>query len=1265
MVKSILRKMLKNYGANSLRTILIVTFISQIIAVVGLTSYLSYRNSQKAVNEVVTQLRNEITARIVEHLDTHLAIPHLINQANGDRLNLGLLEVEDSALWEKQFWRQIQLYDSIGYIQIADERGEFIGVQRRANGSLAYQVTEFTGKMQTYLIDDRGNRGKRLNNAKNFDPRIRPWYVPCAETGQIKWSEIYTWVSPPTLAITLCQPFYNEAKIFQGVLAVDFTAAQLGEFLKSLTIGKTGKAFIIERSGVLVATSTEESPFTVSDRKSRKSQRLNVLDSEELIVKTTAEYLKQHFRDYININKSDRLEFEYKGQRQFLEVVPYQDEWGLDWIIVLLLPESDFMETINANTRVTIFLSAIALFLSVIAAILISRFLALPIESLSASVSAIAVGEWDSKLKIQGTKELTRLAYSFNEMTTQLQNSFATLKKQNARMKSLNDSLKQLDRLKDEFLANTSHELRTPLNGIIGIAESLLDGISGQLPVAARSNLITIVNSGRRLNNLVNDILDFSKLKYHDIQLQIQSIGVKECAEIVISSCQTLVNNKNLKLIDNLPKNLPAVLADEDRLQQILYNLIGNAIKFTESGKIEITASVQNNYLAISVTDTGIGIEASKQKTIFESFAQADGTTARIYGGTGLGLAITKKLVELHGGQISVNSKLGCGSSFTFTLPLSNSNSQARQYTPVFNRNLSLLIEENLAWKNELLPIEINPEKSLSTNNNSNSTWHILIVDDDPVNRQVLYNFLRLQNYRISSASSGAEALKKLKNNPLPDLILLDVMMPKMTGLEVSKIIRQDWPIDSLPILFISAKNRMSDRLVGLEVLANDYLTKPVAKNELLARIKTHLNLLQETRSRQKAEANLQEINRTLAQKIAERTQELSQTVKLLQVTQEKLLFENSLLKDSQDSIYQYQIGGTLPIDSPTYVVRKADRLLYKALKQDRFCCIFNSRQMGKSSLRVKMMSQLQSEGFTCVAIDLTTIGNKNITIEKWYASFIYKLASNLELLNEFDFRSWWSDLDFLSPVEKLRLFIESIILEQISNKIVIFIDEIDSVLGLDFAMNDFFALIRSCYNSRADSPQYLRLNFVLIGVATPYKLIQDRNLTPFNIGISIPLSGFQLHEVTPLLTGFSKINGNPRALVKNVLFWTGGQPFLTQKICHLILASNSVIIPGQESEFVAQLVQTKVIDNWRLNDDPEHLKTIANRLLQNQDSDPELLKLYRQILNHKAIPFNDTPAIQELLLSGLVCVQKGKIKIFNPIYEAIFNAHWIEQNLN
>lgn len=392
-----------------------------------------------------------------------------------------------------------------------------------------------------------------------------------------------------------------------------------------------------------------------------------------------------------------------------------------------------------------------------------------------------------------------------------------------------NTQLQRLDQIKDEFLANTSHELRTPLNGIIGIAESLLDGAAGELNDRQKANLSMVVSSGMRLANLVNDILDFAKLKNRDIELQRQPVDFRQITEIVLRVCRPLTANKSLELNNAIPEELMAVEGDENRLQQIMYNLVGNAIKFTESGSVTVSAIALDGMVEVTVADTGIGISPDKFSDIFKSFEQVDASVSREYGGTGLGLSITKQLVELHGGTIRVESELNQGCRFIFTLPISP---QPPNRTLDFSQAVTRMRENETPPSELLAPIV--PSKGQLT---------ILVVDDEPINLQVVANHLSLQNYGIVQANSGIEALEKIHNGLRPDLILLDIMMPKMSGYQVCQKIREQFPASEMPVVMLTAKNQVSNLVAGLDAGANDYLTKPVLKNELLARIKTHINL--------------------------------------------------------------------------------------------------------------------------------------------------------------------------------------------------------------------------------------------------------------------------------------------------------------------------------------------------------------------------------------------------------------------------------------
>lgn len=405
-----------------------------------------------------------------------------------------------------------------------------------------------------------------------------------------------------------------------------------------------------------------------------------------------------------------------------------------------------------------------------------------------------------------------------------------TLDQKNVEIEAKNIDLTKLDKLKDQFLANTSHELRTPLNGIIGIAESLIDGATGQLKQSTIYNLDMIVHSGKRLTSLIGDILDFSQIKNDKFTLYKGAVYLNKITDQVILLTKPLWSVKPLQLVNEISSDLPPAFADDRRVEQIMFNLIGNAIKFTENGEIAVRAKLAGEWIEVAVSDTGIGIPKDKFKDIFNSFEQVETSSDdRQYQGTGLGLSITKKLIELHGGTIMVSSEIGVGSTFTFTLPkgietLSASTSEERVITRV---------KESDITEEEIIETEMLQEQ----------IYTVLVIDDEPINLQVLSNHLKTNNYKVKTALSGEEALGLIHNEGEPNLIILDVMMPKMSGFEVCRKIRDEYPLSNMPVILLTAKDRISDLTEGFNSGANDYLVKPFSKRELLTRIKTHLSL--------------------------------------------------------------------------------------------------------------------------------------------------------------------------------------------------------------------------------------------------------------------------------------------------------------------------------------------------------------------------------------------------------------------------------------
>ncbi len=397
--------------------------------------------------------------------------------------------------------------------------------------------------------------------------------------------------------------------------------------------------------------------------------------------------------------------------------------------------------------------------------------------------------------------------------------------------KKLIEHLKQMDKLKDEFLANTSHELRTPLNGIIGIVESLLDGATGILSEETNRNLTMVVNSGKRLLRLIEDILDFAKMKSGNIELQPEPVDIREAVDLVLEVAKPLLRNKPIAMENRIESGHPLVLADPNRLQQILFNLVGNAVKFTEKGSITVSAKVRAKHMRIEVRDTGVGISLDQFETIFKMFQQVESSLSRSQGGIGLGLPITKKLVALSGGTIDVKSEVGAGSRFGFTIPLAP------------NRKQPASAPAKPPPKNLPVTPEQTDISQLTHAILSRDSHKILVVDDEPVNLLVLSNHLSLQNYKVVTAKNGMEAIQMLEKARDFDLVILDLMMPGMSGFEVCRSIRTTWSLYQLPILILTARNQMKDFVQALEVGANDYVTKPFDKRELMARVQTLLTL--------------------------------------------------------------------------------------------------------------------------------------------------------------------------------------------------------------------------------------------------------------------------------------------------------------------------------------------------------------------------------------------------------------------------------------
>jgi PAS domain S-box-containing protein len=406
----------------TLQTIVIVPFVVQLLGTVGLVGYLSFRNGQAAVNDVAAQLRREISDRTSERITTYLKTPHLINRTNADAIRLGQLDITDSKSLERYFLKQIQVFDSLSRIYFSNPQGGLTSVGYDERGLTVALTENFTqGTLRVYSVDGQGNRNNILVNQPNYDARKRPFYQYPVDLAKPTWCPIYIYI--PTsrgLGIAASYPFYDENGQFQGVLSSDLSLVAINQFLQSLKIGSQGEAFIIERSGMLVASSSSERPYKRSGDGKQK-QRLKATETKNPLIRATAQHLISNLGDFNQINTSKQIAFNIKSKQQFAQVTPFRDEWGLDWLIVVVVPESDFMQQINANNRTTILLCLLAVIVEAGIGIITARWITKPLLKLNTAAKKIAQGKWGKAVDIQRSDEVGQLATSFNQMAAQLQ----------------------------------------------------------------------------------------------------------------------------------------------------------------------------------------------------------------------------------------------------------------------------------------------------------------------------------------------------------------------------------------------------------------------------------------------------------------------------------------------------------------------------------------------------------------------------------------------------------------------------------------------------------------------------------------------------------------------------------------------------------------------------------------------------------------------------------------------------------------------------
>lgn len=864
--KYINNRLLKGFNGLSLRSILVFPFLLQIVGAVGLVGYLSFRSGQQAVKDLADKLEVEIVNRVEKETGNFLDTPHLVNQVLLSTIYSEKLNLANRQDIEKFFFNQIKLHGIIPYLFYVDKSGDFIGVQKLDNGQFITKIKDkSTGNNRNvYELNENGQRGKLIKSAK-FDSQEyflfeQPKTLklnPQNQTTNTRpnksiWSEVSLSSSVLALEIKAGTAIYDDqGKEIQGVLGVEIFLTQISQFLKNLNVSRSGTAFIIERSGALVASSTAQPPYV---KKNDMQVRLFAVESNDPVTQAISKHLLQKFGNFHKITSPQNFIFEFQGEQQFVYVQPLVDPRGIDWLTVIVIPESDFMAQIHANTRNTVLLCVLALVTSIGCGLITARWIAKPILRLGNASVAIAKGDLNQKVESPNIVELRILSNSFNEMVQQLQTSFNKLDITNKKLDQVNQELERTNQelevrveqrtnelqqakeraevanvAKSEFLSNMSHELRTPLNAILGFTQIMIRDRS--LNQLQKNNLNIIGRSGEHLLELINDVLDMAKIESGKILLQETDLDLMESLDLIVEMFQIRVDAKNIYLNLETSADLPQFIkTDEKKLRQVLINLVSNAVKFTQTGGITIRVYLGNSTVSLesgeehherlniyfSITDTGTGIADQEFDRVFDPFAQTE-SGRKSEQGTGLGLAISQKFVQLMGGNITFSSQIGVGTTFQFHIQAELSNSSKVFFAKPKHRVIGLVP--------------------------SHSTYRILVVDDRWENRQVLVQLLAPMGFEVKEAENGKIAVEVWEQWQ-PHLIWMDMRMPVMNGYEAATQIKSHLKGQATTIIALTATSTLEEeRQVLLSSGCDDFVRKPFNEKIIFDKIAHYLGV--------------------------------------------------------------------------------------------------------------------------------------------------------------------------------------------------------------------------------------------------------------------------------------------------------------------------------------------------------------------------------------------------------------------------------------
>ncbi len=808
----------------SLRRILVVSLLLFALLPAALVTWLLARGSTQSVGDLANQVVSSVALRVQAETENHLQQAHVImnglfpEQLSRQQTLQARKWLEQPALFEPMAFALTRQSPSVPFLYMGTVKGHFFGVEQTARG--AQVVTRELrqgqdGRRQFFLASQPGDRSQRLDGeGASYEPRTRAWYEGALRAGGRIFSPVTVSPAQKQLLITLSQPVYDDFSGAAGVFATDLHLQRLADFLRTQRISARGAAYLVDEQGLLVATSAGDALY----RESLKTLvRVTPGDSRNPVIRASYAALEAGLRKKSSdtvmaegfVDRSVSLHRLPMGDDALIAVRrPFGDAQGLRWTLVVAAPESDFTAATQRALLVSLGVIGGLLLLGGLVAFYVAQRLGRRLELLGRAAEGLGRGEVPKIEQSTHIREVRQLSQVLHDSAEKLDSYRAEVQAKTEAIEEANQQLEarvaqrttelltsreealQAARAKASFLATMSHEIRTPLNGVVGMSTLLAET---RLDDEQRDYLQTIRLSSDQLLAVINDILDFSKIESGKLELESEPLSPRSAVEEACDIAAPRAREKNLELIIDVPETsgqglaaVPAAIAgDITRIRQVLINLINNAIKFTETGEVAVSvrqldqAQAQDGKPACAVvefrvTDSGIGIAPERVDALFQAFMQVDASTTRKYGGTGLGLAICKRLVELMGGRIGVDSEPGRGSSFWFTVPA------PLAQLPV-------------------MPGEVDASVLHGR--------HVLVVDDHETNVRVLTRQLELWGMRVSSAGSVQQALQALARDEgrLPDILITDMHMPEMDGVNLAQAIKANPAWSGVPLVLLTS----------------------------------------------------------------------------------------------------------------------------------------------------------------------------------------------------------------------------------------------------------------------------------------------------------------------------------------------------------------------------------------------------------------------------------------------------------------------------